>query len=182
MSQSETKNQYYEQKLPSRESFSSYDTGNGRKFTQLSLVNLFIGSNNSGKSRFLRELFIEKEYEYITKSFNGNVYLDYLKKIHPGFIEIFKSGVTQVGETPKTIFNEFLKMSLDYISPATNELYAKILYALETTHKQSGNFHTVRSVNRDQKEAIIENLRKFGDKAIEEFKKLKNKSGDTITI
>ena len=173
MTQLKTKHQYYELRLPNREPFSSYDTNDGRKFTQLSLVNLFIGSNNSGKSRFLRELFIEEEYEYITKSFNGNVYLDYVKKIHPGFIEIFEGTVTQVGETPRNILDEFLKMSLDYISPATNKLHAKILSALETTHRQSSNFITESSVNRDRKNNIIKNLKKFGDKAIEEFKKLK---------
>ena len=105
MSQTETEKQYYELHLPNREPFTSYNTADGRKFTQLSLVNLFIGSNNSGKSRFLRELFIEKEYEYITNLCNGNVYLDYLKEIHPGFIEIFKGVITHVGETPSNIFD-----------------------------------------------------------------------------
>ena len=173
MSQIESKNQYSELHLPSRDPFSSYDTVDGRKLSKLSLVNLFIGSNNSGKSRFLRELFIQKEYEYKTKSFNGNVHLDYIKKIHPEFIEIFEGVVTQVGETPKNIFDKYLKMSFDYMSPASDAVHAEILSALETTRKQSGNFFTETSIGRDRKKNIIANLTKFGDKTMEEFKKLK---------
>ena len=173
MSQLKTENQYYELLLPSREPFPSYDTGNGRKFTQLSLVNLFIGSNNSGKSRFLRELFREDKYEYITKTFHGNAYLDYLNNILPEFIEIFQGVITHIGETPKIIFNDLLKLSFDYISPANDEFYTKILHALETTRRQSANFITNGTFNRDQKEAIVNSLKEFGDKAIEGLNKLK---------
>ncbi len=179
MLQTKTQKQYFELHLPSREPFSSYDTNDNHKFTNLSLVNLFIGSNNSGKSRFLRELFIQEEYKYKTKSFTGNIYLDHLKKIHPAFIEIFEEGVAQVGETSKDIFEKYLKMSLEYFSTATKEVYIKILADLETTQRLTTNFIMdggAHGVSREQKKYIIENLKKFGDRAIDEFKKLKDKS------
>jgi hypothetical protein len=172
MLQSKTQKQYYELHLPNREPFSSYDTGNGLNFEQLSLVNLFIGSNNSGKSRFLRELFIEKECKYITKTFNAKVYLDYVKKIRPEFIKIFQDDIIQIGSTSKTTLDKFRNNSSYYLSPQDN-LYDEIFSSLEETLIQSGAFRSKSVYAPKHQQCIVENMKNFGAKAIEALKKLK---------
>ena len=61
------KTRYTEICLPSDEPFSSYsfdNSENANVISSLSLVNIFIGTNNSGKSRLLRSLFSLKELNY----------------------------------------------------------------------------------------------------------------------
>jgi AAA15 family ATPase/GTPase len=61
------KTRYAEIYLPSDEPFSSYSfdtSANTNVICSLSLVNIFIGTNNSGKSRLLRSLFSLKELNY----------------------------------------------------------------------------------------------------------------------
>ncbi|MDD5773995.1 MAG: AAA family ATPase [bacterium] len=47
---------------------------------KLSLINLFVGANNTGKSRFLRNIF-NNEFMFNTNNFNATTYNNYLKKI-----------------------------------------------------------------------------------------------------
>jgi len=68
---------YTEFLLPDREPFSNYsfqdpkELNANNKISELSLVNIFIGSNNSGKSRFLRGIFSLKDKEFF---YNTNKY------------------------------------------------------------------------------------------------------------
>ena len=69
------KTRYAEIYLPLEDPFSSYsfDTPeNTNVISSLSLVNIFIGTNNSGKSRLLRSLFSLKEFNY-NRTNNCNV-------------------------------------------------------------------------------------------------------------
>lgn len=50
-----------------------------RVINNLSKVNLFIGSNNSGKSRFIRALFTEDEYTYQFKQFDYGYYAEVIE-------------------------------------------------------------------------------------------------------
>jgi predicted ATPase len=58
--------------------FETYDFENTRTLTNLSTVNIFVGANNSGKSRFLRSLFRTTNFGFRTNFFNGSEFRNFL--------------------------------------------------------------------------------------------------------
>ena len=67
--------------LPSEELFTNYSTeesGEHNVISSMSLVNIFIGANNSGKSRFLRSLFALKDFSYTTHSYTTEIFRKFI--------------------------------------------------------------------------------------------------------
>jgi hypothetical protein len=58
--------------------FGSYDLGEGGILSKLAIVNIFVGANNSGKSRFLRGLFQSSDLHYKTNFFRGNEFRNFV--------------------------------------------------------------------------------------------------------
>jgi predicted ATPase len=60
--------------------FNSYDFESKDILPRLSTVNIFVGANNSGKSRFLRSLFRTTNFGYKTNFFYGSEFRNYLRQ------------------------------------------------------------------------------------------------------
>lgn len=73
---------YTAMRLPGRAPFDTYDFEQPLVVPKLATVNIFVGANNSGKSRFLRGLFRSNEFEYKTNFFNGDEFRNFLKGTH----------------------------------------------------------------------------------------------------
>ena len=80
------KTRYTEICLPSDEPFSSYsfdNSENANVISSLSLVNIFIGTNNSGKSRLLRSIFSLKDDDFLynTNNYSAKKYFDLVESL-----------------------------------------------------------------------------------------------------
>ncbi len=62
------------QEIKLEKGFDEYDTLDDSNIKNLSKVNIFIGANNSGKSKLLRRLYYENNYQYIHKVINLREY------------------------------------------------------------------------------------------------------------
>jgi predicted ATP-dependent endonuclease of OLD family len=78
----EDKIRYKEILLPSEEPFLSYSVGESKSLAPLSLVNIFIGTNNCGKSRLLRSLYMLKPFSYRTNSHCTDTLYDLLSRLN----------------------------------------------------------------------------------------------------
>jgi predicted ATP-dependent endonuclease of OLD family len=105
---------------------SNYQTSTGNKeIENLSKINIFIGPNNSGKSRFLRGLFSDPNPEFKIESIE-------LKKLNSAIMELknklenyFKDiGVNPVGQVKIGFLKEIAFLS--NVSHLKNDLYDKI--------------------------------------------------------
>ncbi|MGA4501486.1 ATP-dependent nuclease [Bacillus bombysepticus] len=106
----------------------------GSKWIQnLSKVNIFVGTNNSGKSRMLRELFQEENLKFIPSKFKldevNNIIKEYKEKITVGLSSrgIEGYGVVTIDEilqikTPEYIIEneDFLRDFYDYVNRTMN--------------------------------------------------------------
>lgn len=137
---------YTEILLPSEAPFSNYVVNGSKPLSPLSPVNIFIGSNNCGKSRLLRSLFSLNYFKYKTNHYNALSYYDFLMKINPEFQFAFTNisrPVTEVGSISiKYIENKLRDQDPNFID-SKNPIYKvaeDILQTLinidKTTHKQ----------------------------------------------
>jgi AAA15 family ATPase/GTPase len=137
---------YTEILFPSEAPFSNYVVNGSKPLSPLSPVNIFIGSNNCGKSRLLRSLFSLNYFKYKTNHYNALSYHDFLMKINPEFQFAFTNisrPVTEVGSISiKYIENKLRDQDPNFID-SKNPIYNVAEYILQTliniyktTHKQ----------------------------------------------
>ncbi len=137
---------YTEILFPSEAPFSNYVVNESKPLSPLSPVNIFIGSNNCGKSRLLRSLFSLNYFKYKTNHYNALSYHDFLMKINPEFQFAFTNTsqpLTEVGSISiKYIENKLRDQDPNFID-SKNPIYKvaeDILQTLinidKTTHKQ----------------------------------------------
>jgi AAA15 family ATPase/GTPase len=142
----EEKIRYTEILFPSEAPFSNYVVNESKPLAPLSPVNIFIGSNNCGKSRLLRSLFSLTYFRYKTNHYNAQSYYDFLMKINPEFQLAFTNTprpLTEVGSISiKHIENKLRDQDPNFID-SKNPIYKvaeDILQTLinidKTTHKQ----------------------------------------------
>jgi predicted ATPase len=68
--------------LPSSAIFDAYATENAENsLDRLGAVNLFVGSNNSGKSRFLRTLFAVHDLHYATDKYDPASFRSFIDEL-----------------------------------------------------------------------------------------------------
>ncbi|WP_434686518.1 AAA family ATPase [Pseudanabaena minima] len=108
---------YAEILLPSEELFLKYRIGYPNSISPLSLVNIFIGANNTGKSRLLRALFSLQEFSYNTNIYKENDFWELIDRLDKEFREVFSFPVTSV-----------LEFNSDYITG--------IFLSFDSEHKQ----------------------------------------------
>ena len=89
---------YTEMLLPSEEPFLKYQIGDPNLISPLSLVNIFIGTNNSGKSRLLRALFTLQKFSYNTNIYTEEDFWKLVGSLDKEFNEAFSCQVTSVSE------------------------------------------------------------------------------------
>jgi AAA15 family ATPase/GTPase len=110
--------QYKEILFPSEGAFSSYSCEASRGIGPLSLVNIFIGANNSGKSRLLRSLFFLEEFSYTTNEYNARDIHHLIGSLKPEFDAVFGENLTEFGNISSKALNEVLSLDSHFVSPS----------------------------------------------------------------
>jgi hypothetical protein len=109
--------QYREILFPSEGVFSNYSCEGSRGIGPLSLVNIFIGANNSGKSRLLRSLFALKDFSFTTDKHTARPIYDLIEGLKPEFDAVFLDGLTSLGNISSEHLTQVLSLDPDFISP-----------------------------------------------------------------
>jgi len=117
--------------------FSKYiSTGNDSKsLTKLSNINIFIGRNNFGKSRFLRGLFSDSSLEYTSDKVDLNQYNGIMENIIDAMQKVISAhGVEHVKPLPLNLLEK-----IDYISKESkiHESSNKISLQLSKSNSQT---------------------------------------------
>jgi hypothetical protein len=87
--------------------FDTYDFESAWVLPNLSTVNIFVGANNSGKSRFLRSLFRTANFGFKTNFFNGDEFQHFLRQTKSDYVKQvyldlpMKSGIFEVQQRGK---------------------------------------------------------------------------------
>ena len=87
------KTQFLKLRFPDEDPFNLYTCSGENSIGPLSLINLFIGQNNSGKSRLLRSLFINNDLEYQTNEYNNKDFINLIMENEKEFKSIFISNI-----------------------------------------------------------------------------------------
>ncbi len=113
--------QFKEIRLPQSEPFTSFEFSQSGIVDSLSLINLFIGQNNSGKSLFIRNLFMAMNFDYTLFDYNAERIREHFQPEINQFNQMFKEGVSQIHGIPEDFMNrvfppkeKFLSDSIDY--------------------------------------------------------------------
>lgn len=145
----EKKIRYTEILLPSEETFLNYSVGESKLFKPLSLANIFIGTNNSGKSRLLRALFSLYQFSYNTNIYTEEDLWRLIDELDKEFTDVFSSQVKSILEFDsgyiKTVFPSFNSERNNFIS-ADNSTYKILKEKLENLVNREfkyGSYSTV---------------------------------------
>ncbi|MBD2176150.1 AAA family ATPase [Pseudanabaena sp. FACHB-1998] len=92
----EEKIKYTEILLPSEEPFLNYLVGEPKSTFLLSSINIFIGTNNCGKSRLLRSIFSLSDFLYNTNKYSNKQFCNFLERFNNEFKDAFKDGIFAV--------------------------------------------------------------------------------------
>jgi len=134
----EMKLRYTYFQLPEEKEFVDYNLEHGRSLGKLGFINLFIGQNNSGKSRLLRMLFADRSISYqtlpaVSEEYNCliNNVTEYILKKYTHLIASYKMsdprkclnrfdiGFTEPSKHPSIMIDSYLKTvphSLDTVA------------------------------------------------------------------
>jgi hypothetical protein len=93
----EEKIRYTEILFPSELPFSNYVVNESKPLAPVSLVNIFIGSNNCGKSRLLRSFFSCQKFKYNTNFYNYKDFYSLLAELNIEYKSCFHSNVSAIG-------------------------------------------------------------------------------------
>jgi len=151
--------------LPEEKEFASYQMEHGRSLGELGFINLFIGQNNSGKSRLLRMLFADRTVPYRTMpavSEEFNPLVDGIKKY---IMSEHRSLVKSYGMADPEI--ELSKVNVGFTEPAKHP--SLVIDSYIESIPQS--VKTIPNSLENQK--IIEEAKKAFGKAVEEIKEYK---------
>jgi AAA15 family ATPase/GTPase len=155
--------------LPSEEPFSNYLLHESNSFSPISLINILIGTNNSGKSRLLRSLFSLKDYHnYDTGRYNQQTFYDLFEEMKLELAEVFNSVVYKHGD----IVSDFLQYISDIQHPISLEnpihkvVQDKISLVIGCEEK------TIVSPYINDAETIIKKTREIGNKFLKLFEQI----------
>ncbi|PZO40803.1 MAG: hypothetical protein DCF19_10855 [Pseudanabaena frigida] len=127
----EDKIRYKEILLPSEEPFLNYSVGESKSLAPLSLVNIFIGSNNCGKSRLLRSLFSINDFQYNTNHYSYKDLYSLLAELSMECRQAFHSGISEVGGISLEYIIEVLPSNLDNYIDGKSPIYKTIETIIE---------------------------------------------------
>jgi len=160
---------FLEYRLPDKPPFSSYDCPEDDVFGPLSLINLFVGPNNSGKSRLLRHLFIRQDLYYTASNFDNLTFRDFVKNIQGYFDSVFGSTIQQIGSINKGALDSYLDTDSRFLSP-NHPVYDGISQLLQTALGSSGGIKgPVQSRNF---ESLHQGMKNFAEKALEQYNRI----------
>lgn len=145
----------------------------------LSEINIFIGANNSGKSRFLRELAKTEDFEFNTNNPDTKKYLKFIEDIstglsaikndtgNKGIINFDVQGKAQFGENSFPVFKDsFYKNGVSYSSFINNIIALQDTSVNYRVTSYSGatnimNFQNQIRAFLDSKKEEIDFIKKF---------------------
>lgn len=137
-------NQQSTEKLANIPVFKDYKLNNEENILKnVSKINIFIGVNNSGKSRFLRELFKKQLYFY-----SNQVKIEVLNEIIKEFKEEIKALFTKYGETFKdNNSNLNYRPNLNHIGKIDLEKVNKNTLNLRSVERLTSNIDYLKEIN-----------------------------------
>jgi AAA domain, putative AbiEii toxin, Type IV TA system len=163
---------YDEILLPPEAPFSSYSAGERNEIGLLSLINIFIGANNSGKSRLLRSLFSLNNFLYNTNRYKAKPFYDLIQATNKELEAAFPDGISSIGNISRNHLKNILDGNPHFIS-STDPIHKKVedaLNALSSTHSGNMGYRgEPPSVNPDD---LAKRIREIGFNAMERFKEI----------
>ena len=105
--------QLLEIRLPGMSPFLDYDFHEKLVAGPFSIVNLFIGQNNSGKSRLLRALFAGEPCDFTTKEFNAKQIIDYAKEFGRSYDALFTGPLVGISGFKKDALKQLINRESD---------------------------------------------------------------------
>lgn len=170
----EDKIRYKEILLPSEEPFLNYSVGESKSLAPLSLVNIFIGTNNCGKSRLLRSLYKILIFEYKINKYYMDFFCCFLNRLTNELKAFFdERNIRSIGQIETSIIeNNFSDLYANkmYIH-TSNSLHNVIESFLNTSlSTRNGNIVYKNSYITSGDEGIFQIYRKIIDKYKEELR------------
>ncbi|MEW6088924.1 MAG: AAA family ATPase [bacterium] len=154
-----------------------YELGAERTLEKLSLINLFVGANNTGKSRFLRALF-NMQFEFTMNNYDTGIF--------NGFLENIKNDFSKASFNNKVMIDNAITLGSDYLNNFINNITYKTPF-FPPHHK--GNYKELESLmgkmlkaggwNEETSKIFIEDSHKFAKEKLERLRELKY-NPDTI--
>lgn len=164
----------YIESIKIKESLNNYISNNSDILNNISKLNIFVGGNNSGKSRFLREVFSDSDLTYNINHEKIIEYNDLIKNLNNEIKACFNGGITGI-ESISSKSNLFTELKcLNKESNVLEEFNEKIntLLSFDENKEYSYTSSSVGVVIYEKKE-IIKNLREIGERYNNEFKQKK---------
>lgn len=126
----------------------------------LSKINIFLGENNSGKSRLLRRI-VSNDITYKHSDVKFELLNDFISKIKTEFGEYFKrAGLSNFSYTNKVLselnYTEYINDSYNVLSKL--EELRNIIISLEKNTDTSTNYISHKNIGKALKEIFVRNL------------------------
>lgn len=154
--------------LKNVENYEFSEVREANELDNLSKINIFVGSNNSGKSRYVRNIFDQSSYSFIPTNLNigevNSLFADFRSEI---LSTVSKYGVIEYGsivsESNKFKELKYIEEKNEYILQflsLLNEL-SNLKGELVVTSRSSYSFHSYSALNSDINNIAAEYLEKF---------------------
>lgn len=160
-------------KLEEKEPFQQYSCDGLDVLGSLSLINIFIGTNNSGKSRLLRGLFELPHYQYKTpESSEGECYR-LVEGIKKDFYAIMQNGTLSMGSMTISYLDPVLKKDWLFSKQGADLLYddtKRLIEGLISLRAESVIHKNTMQIDPEQLTRALQDL---GRKANMQFQKIK---------
>lgn len=161
-----------EVKLPGRPPFLDYafSKTEPRVAGPFSQINVFIGQNNSGKSRFLRALFAGEPHDFTTRDFRATTIIDYAKEMSRSYDALFSGQVIGISGFKKDALKQLISREAEgrFISldrPIGLE-FRSLLSEMARATKQEVETIGVPTTTHEMAETKRSNLRRFAELAL----------------
>lgn len=136
--------------------------------SNISKINIFIGGNNSGKSRFLRNIFLDKELRFNIGTEKLKDYNKFVEKLNKEIYEAFDSTpVKKLGDIEKRTDS---LINIEYLEENNNnnQLFFSLMERLKSVKKTDSNTFEGFSTNYDCNE-ICKKINCISHKYTKEF-------------
>lgn len=174
----QTLTRFLEIQLPIDPPFSNYSLGKTRGLGPLSLINIFIGANNSGKSRLLRALFSLKDLGHTTNIYSADIIYNLINEAKTKLNSILSSHrITGIDGITSAHFDDILKFDPHFVKsePSIYKLTEEKLKAF--LRVSGGTLSYAPGVSYADsyadRSAIVSQLQTLGNETFDQFNKHK---------
>lgn len=132
----------------------------------LGRINIFIGQNNCGKSRFLRSFFIDEDFEFDLKKADFNSIVNLINEKHSEVRNLLDSlRITEADKTFKTVDDvkaQISKLKIGKVKEDLKKVNELANYYI-SLKKYGGYSHHANIISGDSPDRIIPNINKIGN-------------------